>query len=392
MKVAGNEKDELSALIKILLSAFQLNSVAASFSFDWEAAFESFMGVQETASSAGTSSLDVACIMGSSEGGIQPVYIETLSFLLSGPIVVIVALMLLVPLFLAQKAKYDANQTIWHQEMLKTFYVAMPVVFFLLHPTLTQRTMALYHCTTIQDTEFLTQALDEECWTGDHLTWLLIAGVPMTIIYVVGIPAAGFFFLRKNKGKLQPEHPDFEAFNAKYSFLYKGYAVTDTGKLNYAYGWEFMITARKVLLMFVLVFFARPGQEHVQSLLGLLVIVLALIVHSLAMPFDSKILNVAEFVSLVTSFLTFFLGQFTYTESDVVSDGSKAGISYLALVINMFFIVFMSYLMIKAYKSKAKTGKVADITHSSVTDEDPVAVTKAVAVDNTVTIHQERKN
>ena len=109
-----------------------------------------------------------------------------------------------------------------------------------------------------------------------------------------------------------------------------------------------IVLLRKVLLLIILVFFTN--NPHVQSLLGLLIIIAALAIHCIALPFESNILNLAEFASLFTSFLTFYLGQFTYVDDTTISHETREIVSYIALSINIIFLLFILYLIYLTYK------------------------------------------
>jgi hypothetical protein len=96
--------------------------------------------------------------------------------------------------------------------------------------------------------------------------------------------------------------------------------------------------------MFVLVFFA--GNSHVQSLLGLLIVTLSLAAQAYAMPFESSTLNTAEFVSLLCSCLTFYIGQFIYVDNTDISESGKSLVSWIALAVNVGFLIVMLVLMV----------------------------------------------
>ena len=86
-----------------------------------------------------------------------------------------------------------------------------------------------------------------ECYTGPHLLWVILAGMPMLLLYVIGIP--GFCFLQLWRGGCQATIERWVAGGADrltaadrqmmrlYSFFFKGYRV---------YGWEMIVIARKV--------------------------------------------------------------------------------------------------------------------------------------------------
>ena len=57
-----------------------------------------------------------------------------------------------------------------------------------------------------------------QCGSSDWLRVQLLLGVPMVVLYVLGVPAALFVLLRRNAKKF-----DFVATKIVYSFLVLGY-------------------------------------------------------------------------------------------------------------------------------------------------------------------------
>ena len=68
-------------------------------------------------------------------------------------------------------------------------------LLYLLWPSLCSQTFSLFACQAVcdEDTRFLRVDLNEVCWEGKHASYAFGLGVPMLILYVIGLPAAAFY-------------------------------------------------------------------------------------------------------------------------------------------------------------------------------------------------------
>ena len=92
--------------------------------------------------------------------------------------------------------------------------VVITVLFFM-HPTLTQKAIAFFRCTTIDQVPRLLYDLEVLCWEATHLLWCMIVGVPVIVVWSIGLPAFGILYIVKNKDKLEEK-----TFKARYLILY----------------------------------------------------------------------------------------------------------------------------------------------------------------------------
>lgn len=123
------------------------------------------------------------------------------------------------------------------------------VMLFMLHPSITLMTFSLFDCTEVNGVRYLTRDIrsDYQCWSQAHLNWALGLGLPMTAVWVCGIPALGFVLLTRNRRRL-----DDTAVLGRYRMLYQGL------KKEF-YFWEFCNTIRKVVLVSINVFVDDQG-------------------------------------------------------------------------------------------------------------------------------------
>ena len=78
----------------------------------------------------------------------------------------------------------------------------LTLVFFF-YPTLTLMVFGLYDCQNVDGTTYLTRDYSITCWEGLHLRWVGILALPMTAIWVIGMPLIGGLLLFKNWNRLK---------------------------------------------------------------------------------------------------------------------------------------------------------------------------------------------
>jgi hypothetical protein len=178
------------------------------------------------------------------------------------------------------------------------------------------------------------------------------------MIYVVGIPAWMYMFLRKHATQLAAidnnnvstgSAADVQ-FSTRYSFLYRGYRLSslkDRGAA--AYYWEVVVIARKVTLLGVGVLLSES--PSLQCILGLFIVAIATIGHRSVKPFETEILNHAEFVSLVSSMCMYLFGLLIFTGEDgedaYLTASVQTVLSVFALLSNAVFYIYLVKVYVK---------------------------------------------
>jgi hypothetical protein len=77
--------------------------------------------------------------------------------------------------------------------------VSLIITFFFLYPSITSNTFRLFKCFELdQGVSRLQMDMNLECWGKDHLFFALSAGVPMIVLWIIGIPVIGFLVLTFN--------------------------------------------------------------------------------------------------------------------------------------------------------------------------------------------------
>ena len=157
-------------------------------------------------------------------------------------------------------------------------------------------------------------------------------------------------------GQLTPIAKEFET---SWAFFFLGY------KKEF-YLWELVILARKGALALVGVAFT--AYPDAQVMLGLFLMVIAAVAHARFLPFEDDLMNNYEFISLFTSFMTFFIGIFTLHVTD------KTAASWVAFLIN---ILYLCVALPIGYRMRNKQERLKDISQQIVNQRKKDALGKA---------------
>jgi hypothetical protein len=227
---------------------------------------------------------------------------------------------------------------------------AVTVVMFMIHPNITKQFFMVLSCKSIggvadPGASFLLGDLTEPCYSNQHVLFVLVLGIPMFLLWVLGIPLFAWAILYWNRALIQAPATGLsavtlankKALESQMAFLYRGYKPT-------RFYWFLMEMGRKVALVAISVFF--PGALHTQLMLASLLIFACILAQLGFQPFENRIPGAVEFISLGTSFMIFFLANFLFV--DTVSGDSKvvATILIIALVIMFFAVVIVAFVVL----------------------------------------------
>ena len=111
------------------------------------------------------------------------------------------------------------------------------VDFLFLHetsPYCVKPALALFSCIEVEaDRYFLLADLEEECYKDNHLVMALTFGIFQIIMYVVGLPVLGFYFMYRNRFRL-----DKHVVRTRFGLFLGGYR-------DERYYWEMFLVGRK---------------------------------------------------------------------------------------------------------------------------------------------------
>ena len=200
------------------------------------------------------------------------------------------------------------------------------MAFFLIHPNIIKTIFVSFSCEKIDDDLLLEIDMSQQCWTGDHLMYVLTVSLPSLIIWGIGMPALAIIMLRR----YYVANSLFEVRTLSiYGFLYNGYRFS-------TYYWEIIILYRKCLIVFILVFLGLVSIQ-VQALVALLIMMVSLGFHMKRLPFDKPNLNMLESQSIIAASITIYCGL--YYLSGSLNEALKITFFAIIILVNIFFFV-----------------------------------------------------
>jgi hypothetical protein len=95
--------------------------------------------------------------------------------------------------------------------------LSIVLILFLCYPMLVRLSLSMLKCPFVGDKVYLMADLQEPCFEGRHLEYILYLTVPQLILYVLGLPCLATMIILRNK-----QHLYEKKFYTRYGLLYMG--------------------------------------------------------------------------------------------------------------------------------------------------------------------------
>ncbi|CDW83118.1 UNKNOWN [Stylonychia lemnae] len=278
---AANLKNKTSVFQKILLNHIQLIVLTSSFDFDWPQLVLSYFQANKVVGDAAYQVFSIDCLLSSYDYynsrekqnlevswntfmNIKIFYFK-LSMLSLLPLLIVIICSLVWRLIYLNEKRSEI--------VFSKIVSSIVILLFLVHPNIVKYVFDVFNCVDIDGESRLKNDLALICYSNKHQFWAFGLGLPVLIVWGLGIPLFAFILIETEKKSLESV-----ATREKYGFLYRGY------KSRFYY-WEIFITYRKMFLIFIQVFLIYYGVL-------------------------TQALNELETLSLITSLITVFCGIF----------------------------------------------------------------------------------
>jgi hypothetical protein len=210
------------------------------------------------------------------------------------------------------------------------------VLLYLAYPTAVKQALAMLSCERVGGVFWLSHDLEEPCLKGRHLYYTLALCLPQVFLYVLGLPLGATLVLFRKRKILHTQRVMF-----RWGLLYAGYRH---------YAWELSIVVRKVSLVLVGgVFGAKLGPD-MQVYLALALVIVFIICHLVAQPFDvitqkHTILHWLELCSLAVCWSTLYCGMLFWIGPPRISHNFLVFLSFYIIGVNVSFtaVVLFQY-------------------------------------------------
>ena len=185
------------------------------------------------------------------------------------------------------------------------------------------------------------QHMDYDWYSNDHLLWAFAIGIPILVVWVIGMPLIALVILIKYRTMLET------VIIKKYLLLlYQGL------KPNWFY-WEFINTLRKFLVLLCIVFSTSLSINY-RIMLGTIIIFIILRIQIGIQPYKDAQNNRIEILSTIASMITLFWG-ILFIEADEDIEFFKIIISILMFMFNILFILHWTFLFMVSWNIKNQT-------------------------------------
>lgn len=242
INIRKSKDNQFSILTKIFTNYIQLISLWLSFGISVPNSFSKIFSLSKYLGTGNEAFFSFDCFIEDTEiRAFAPSNTLFKTFLFSLlPLALILVIFLIIFIVTWIIRAFNKNKKL---DLKRYFAISTICIIFLLHPSLTLESLRLFQCIQIDDGEFRMRShMEYKCFSFQHLTWALGVGLPMLIVWVIGVPSIALFFLIKHRTELE----DMKI--KKYLLLiYQGLK-------HKAFYWEFVNTSRKILMLCCIVF------------------------------------------------------------------------------------------------------------------------------------------
>jgi len=285
---ATRPRSEFPTYLKIFVNYVQMVVVAAGLNVNWPGFVSLFLNGQETVGSVAEQLFSYECLAQEFATNSGMFYRKIAANTALPGILFLGAACIWTGLRIFTQMKSLLNKSV----------ASLVMILFMLHPSISKSTFAIFACTQIKNNElWVTADMSLRCWDYEHVKYILLIALPCCIVWIFGLPLLCLGLLYRSRERLTAE-----SIQIKYSFLYKGYRPE-------LYYWEFVILYRKVILVCTAVFLTTVS-TLVQALSVLAVLLVCLFLQIVVKPFRTPAFNKLEIKSILVSLVTIYVGLY----------------------------------------------------------------------------------
>eukprot|EP00347_Sterkiella_histriomuscorum_P004272 403361082 len=326
-----DSNQEASAILRILTNFLQIISSTSLIDLQWPETLKSFYRAFSILGETSSRLISFDCFVFETilkNDSNSLVYFKTL---LIGVLPIALIIVFLIFTFIIILIRGMNFQT-----FKKWSIVSIVVIIYFLHPQITKYIFQLFYCINLEGTDYLFQDMQVECWTGDHLKYSLVIGMPFLIFWVFLAPIIAFGHLQRNKNQLQQP-----LFKQKYQTLYLGLKEK-------CFYWEFINISRKVFLVAVNIFLQTQA-DFFKALLTLMIIIMLYALLVKLKPYKNPLINTLEQREFQCSIVTFFGALFFLSED--IEPIIKICVFVVIILFISWFLILWLYCILYCQKS-----------------------------------------
>ena len=223
------------------------------------------------------------------------------------------------------------------------FHISVVNIGYLMYPTLCLQAFALFNCRYVGETLYLSADLEVQCFTGYHLTMVVVFGGIQIVGFVIGMPIFLYVMLKKKNKQNKLSHAKNTTRFGLFYIMYK----------ENRWYWEIFIVARKVFVVLLLGLGSLISVQ-IQILLCMLVLAIAIVFEILGQPYEILLLSRMEILVLIVCYLTLWSGLMIF---EVKNDSMHEILSIFIVVINVCTMIWLVGKLVAAKCSENKSSK-----------------------------------
>ena len=214
-------------------------------------------------------------------------------------------------------------------------YMGVTIVWiiFIFHPSMILQSLNSFSCQQIDAGVYkMKEYMQYDWYSNDHILWASITGLPILIIWVIGMPLAALIILIYKRNAL-----DDWTIKKYFLILYQGLRP----KVFY---WEFINTFRKVVILLINVaLISYSLYFRVLVVTSFLFIIIK--VQDWLKPYKWEENNKIEMTAIIAAFTTFYCAIIFISLSSSPVGFNEFAI-FLMFSINAYFIIHWTFLML----------------------------------------------
>ena len=325
--------DVSDGIKSIGLSYIQITTLLSTFPILWPDIFISIFRVGGAVTAMGQHTLDLKCMF--PENTEADVFFFQLIFWSVVPIIIVIISVIVWKLI---------NKCMILEKITNKIKTSIIAILYLVWPMICSETFSLFSCRYVCENMHFNNDLNIQCWQGIHLFYVLLLGIPVIVLWILGLPLIALIHIIKLHHTSKIQNVNIETL-PQHLYLGLIYAPYDPK----VYWWEITVAFRKVIIASIGVFGITLGvmQVHLSSLL----IILTMFVTAFINPYESKLLQVMEQTTNLVTWLTLWSGSvFNVYPRCNDSKGNHLVwcdvLSVLVGICNIFFFIIIVCLFI----------------------------------------------
>ena len=337
MQLKKGGKRSVTSMIKmIVITYIQLCYMISRMNVPWPNVLMSFFSVSSVVSTMGEHLVQLECALDGMSAA-EVIYLKQVGYAAFVPALWIASTVSWFTVAgCSRKQFHDRGHEGKRTTRLDGNVATIVYITYLLYPSLCRQAFVLWSCRKVNSKFYLAADLQEICFEGRHLLYILCCSLPQICLYVLGIPLLGLrkIYKRKRQGSLGTSITMY-----RYGILYSAYSLQ-------RWYWGAIVILRKAFIALITNAITEASVE-VHLMVGFLAV--AMIMNVWGDPYagapgilesQSKMLHRFDLTTLFVLLLTAWSGTFFVLEADCAHDVRCSLLLALVFLMHCFYCIY----------------------------------------------------